>query len=150
MSSQEFTLAPPPKGRKVPNKLPTLKMESNPIYDGHGHVYESPGGDSLKQLLGNNSVPSTPATEAPRYFGMPPTLPSNPPPSRKAMADRPLPELSTTSFCSSSNISNNDIYTEMKPTGIGVGIPRPPDVLPAVYEAMGGELAGDALYATPQ
>jgi len=129
-TSPVFKLAAPPKGKnKVPKTL-TPMMKENPIYA--GPLYDSPGGESLKQLLGNTSVPSTPASEVPRYFGLPQSPPPSLPPPRK-------PGQVTDSAASPGDAGLSDVYTEMKPTTRMCGIARPPDMLPAVYEAMGGE-----------
>ena len=128
-TSPVFKLSAPPKGKsKTPKTLPPMK--DNPIYA--GPLYDSPGGESLKQLLGNTSVPSTPASECPRYFGLPSPPPILPPPRKPAGQ-------ATDSSASSKETEVCDMYTEMKPTTRMCGISRPPDVLPAVYEAMRGE-----------
>ena len=110
--------APPKEKSKTPKTLPPMK--DNPIYA--GPLYDSPGGESLKQLLGNTSVPSTPASECPRYFGLPSPPPILPPPRKPAGQ-------ATDSSASSKETEVCDMYTEMKPTTRMCGISRPPDVL---------------------
>lgn len=113
-------------------------MSVNPIYD--GPTYDSPGGESFKQLLGNGSVPCTPVSvDGPRYFGMPSGPPSLPPPRKNSVCNG-APPLSTAACA--------DVYTEMKPMSLSTPgscvISCPPNIPPALYEAMGG----DPLYDT--
>ena len=113
-------------------------MALNPIYD--GVTYDSPGGDSFKSLLGNCSVPSTPLGPCTplgeansRYFDMPPSLP---PPRKASVGMRPhapgIPEEMET--------AGKEAYEEMLcQHSVSCKVSRPPDVPPAVYEAMGGD-----------
>ena len=66
----------PRRSKKTkPAALPRT-MSSNPIYEGHGPVYEATPGEAINPLISPiSSIPSTPADVTPRYFGMPPTLP---------------------------------------------------------------------------
>ena len=117
-------------------------MAVNPIYQ--GVTYDSPGGESFKSLLGNCSVPSTPLDPCtplgeanPRYFDMPPSLP---PPRKASVSMRPhpppegIPEEDVESTC-----IGKDGYGEMtRRQPASCIISRPPNVPPAVYEAMQG------------
>ena len=108
----------------------------NPIYE--GPLYDSPGGESFKLLLGSSSAstPSTPIGESCRYFDMPPSLP---PPRKASVSTRPHP-LSPIAAEESNDVKKgNPEYAEMKPLPCAVA--RPPDVPPALYEAMGGDYA---------
>lgn len=124
-------------------------MAVNPIYD--GPLYDSPGGESLKMLLGSPSVPNTPLGNNPlgqhapmspsapmaescRYFDMPPSLP---PPRKVSVTARPHPlNFGVPEEAESNGVVKGE-YTEMKPLSFAVACP--PDVPPAVYEAMGGD-----------
>ena len=129
-----FKLAPPPKGKaKAPTSLP---MSVNPIYD--GPTYESPGGQSFKALLGGSSVPSTPMSSSTptcsgdncRYFDMPPSLP---PPRKISASTKPHP------LTPGIPEEGEPTAKLMRPTLSPAHMP--PNVLPSVYEAMGGEYA---------
>ena len=139
--SNAFQLDSPPKGKlkhKAPRSLPPMAL--NPIYE--GPTYDSPGGESLKCLLGSSSIPSTPMTDSPRYFGAPPSLP---PPRRLSATTWTNPPPVITEEQIKINGVHNSEYTDMKPVrsraATFCSVPRPPDVPFAVYEAMGGTFA---------
>ena len=76
--------------RNKPTALPCT-MATNPIYEGHGPVYEITPGEVVKSIMSPiSSIPSTPADITPRYFDMPPSLP---PPRNGSVAA--LPKLDT-------------------------------------------------------
>lgn len=110
-------------------------MAVNPIYD--GPTYESPGGQSFKALLGGSSVPSTTmgsstptcSGDSCRYFDMPPSLP---PPRKTSVSAKPHP-------LNPGIPEEVEPPTKMRPTLSPAHMP--PNVFPAVYEAMGGEYA---------
>ena len=57
-------------------KPAALPCTINPIYEGHGPVYEVTPGEAVKALTSpTSSTPTTPADVTPRYFDMPPSLP---------------------------------------------------------------------------
>ncbi|XP_064398896.1 uncharacterized protein LOC135345397 [Halichondria panicea] len=112
-----------------PLSLQTKCAATNPIYE--GPLYESPGGEPLRTLLG--STPSTPNTplDSPRYtFDM---LPPSLPPPRKASTysvpyDTPdIASLHETQKLDFSNIEMpktarlGDEYTVMRPANVRTG-----------------------------
>lgn len=135
--TSEFKLAPAPKGKaKAPTSLPPMAI--NPIYD--GPTYESPGGESLKTLLGGSSVPNTPlglttpTGDTSRYFNMPPSLP---PPRKNSISARAHPQGIPEEV--EETCDGSDKYAEMKPIrSMSSMVQRPSNVPPAVFEAMGG------------
>lgn len=132
-SVTEFKLKPPPKG-KAKSSMTLPSMALNPIYA--GPVYESPGGESFKSLLGGtSSVPSTPLScDSPRYFDMPPSLP---PPRRFSKQQQEvsvIPEEKAEELA----VAGAEEYTVMSPVLIpgSSNMPHPTTIPPPVYEVM--------------
>ncbi len=109
--------------------LQTKCAAANPIYE--GPLYESPGGEPLRTLLG--STPSTPNTplDSPRYtFDMPP--PSLPPPRKSSMYAVPYDTPDTAPFHENKKLDFSNIempkparlgdeYTVMRPATVRTG-----------------------------
>ena len=112
-----------------PLSLQTKCAATNPIYE--GPLYESPGGEPLRTLLG--STPSTPNTplDSPRYtFDMLP--PSLPPPRKASTYSVPYDTPDTVSLHETQKLDFSNIempktarlgdeYTVMRPANVRTG-----------------------------